>query len=401
MERMLQYNHLTTREGLMALCAVGLMLLVLFTGCQRGDTAGKSEEKDARLAVAVDAAVAEAGDLAQRIEVTGTLKPKYEVDVKSEITGVVKKVYVTEWVQVKKGSPLAQVDTREEESLVKRAVAALESAKASRLQAVVAENRARRELERMKKLKDAGLATRQSLDDAGSEVEAAAAHVEAARAQERAAGEELNQIKTRMAKGLLTAPIDGIVSERRINVGDLVGEPGSGVPLFHIVDNRILYLTMTVPSGGMAGLRRGQILEFTTDALPGRSFSGKVMFINPAVSETDRSVKVIADVNNSSNELKGGLFVKGCIMTGIRKGIVQVPRTAIFGWDVSGKKARLIVVEGDRARIREVSTGIATQDGVEITQGLKPGETYIVKSGFNVREGDRLIISSLKKGQAS
>jgi RND family efflux transporter MFP subunit len=189
-----------------------------------------------------------------------------------------------------------------------------------------------------------------------------------------------------------------MVSERHANVGDLVGEAGANIPLFHIVDNRLLELTVTVPSSVMAGLRLTQNLQFTTDALPGRLFTGKIMFINPAVNEADRSVKVIAQVDNALQELKGGLFVKGRIITGMLKDVLQVPRTALSGWDMANKTARLIVVEGDRARIREVATGLAVQDRVEIMKGLKPGETYVVKGGFNVREGDRLFIATLKKG---
>lgn len=382
----------------LVLGALWLMLSLMFAGCSKSsDAEGKVTPNDARPPVAVDAAMATAGNMTQGVEVTGSLKPKFEVDVKSEITGLVKKVYVTQWVPVKRGAPLAQIDIRELEAVAKKASAARESARASQLQAAVLENRARRELQRMIKLKEAGLATQQSLDDARSEVDAAAARVRAASAQECAADEDLNQIRTRLTKGFLTAPMDGIVSERRIHVGDLVGEAGSNIALFHIVDNRILDLTVTVPSASMAGLRRGQTLQFTTDAAPGRTFAGKITFINPSVNETDRSVKVVAEVDNVFHELKGGLFVKGRILTGIRLDVIRVPRTALSGWDVAGRKARLIVVEGDRARFREITTGLVSQDGVEIKEGLKPGETYIVRGGFNVREGDRLTIATLKE----
>jgi membrane fusion protein, multidrug efflux system len=369
--------------------------VVLFTAaCSGGGEAAKQAAPEAvRPPVAVETAAAAAVSLTEGIDVTGTLAPKFEVDVKSEVTGLVSEVFVTEWVRVKKGEPLARIDVREMEALAKRTEAALESAKSAELQARVADNRSRRELERMKQLKEAGLATQQGLEDAGTEAEAAASRVSAARAQVRAAEEELSQVRTRLAKGSIVAPIAGIVSERRANVGDLVGEAGANHPLFHIVDNRILNLTVTVPSGAMAGLRPRQPLDFLTDALPGRTFRGTVLFINPAVSEADRSVRVIAEVENASGELKGGLFVKGRIVTGSRAGAILASREALAGWDVLGKKARLFVVAGDRAAAREVWTGLVTDAGVEIVSGLKPGETYIVRGAFNVKEGDRLIVA--------
>jgi RND family efflux transporter MFP subunit len=376
------------------LLALYTVLLIMMTGCSRDrDVAGSTNHDAARPQVAVEVAAAESGSLIEGVEVTGTLAPKFEVDVKSEIAGLVQEVYVNEWVRVKKGKSLAQIDTREQEAIVKRADAALESAKASQLQAQVASNRARRELERMKQLVEEGLVTQQAFDDAQTEAEAASSRVEAARAQVRVAEEELHQSKTRLSKGLITAPIDGIVSMRQVNVGDLVGETGANKPLFHIVDNRILNLTVSVPSSEMARLHLGQSLRFTTDALPGRTFTGKVMFMNPAVNEADRSVKVIVEVRNILEELKGGLFVRGRIITGTREGIVQVPRAALLGWDVTGKKAKLYVVEGGLARLREVKTGLVAQERVEVAEGLGPGEVYIVRGAFNVKDGDRVIVA--------
>jgi len=371
--------------------SVWIALIPLVAGCSPGGDAAKPAPETARPPVAVETAVAAPGTIVTGVDVTGSLAPKFEVDVKSEVTGLIREVYVTEWVRVEKGAPLAKIDPREQEALTKRTEAALESAKASLLQSRVAENRARRELERMKHLKDAGLATQQALDDAGTEAEAAHSRVKAADAQVRAAQEELSQVKTRLSKSLIVAPMAGIVSERRANVGDLVGEAGANQMLFHIVDNRLLNLTVTVPSVEMAALRQGQPLEFTTDALPGRTFRGTVMFINPSVNEADRSLRVIAEVRNPGGELKGGLFVKGRIVTGSRDGVL-VHREALSAWDVVGKKARLFVAAGEKAVLREVRTGLVTEAGVEILSGLASGETYIVRGGFNVKEGDRLII---------
>ena len=60
---------------------------------------------------------------------------------------------------------------------------------------------------------------------------------------------------------------------------------------------------------------------------------------------------------------------------------------------MAGRKAKLFIVEADQAKSREVRTGLAIEGGVEITAGLKPAETYIVRGAFNVKEGDKLIIA--------
>ena len=238
--------------------------------------------------------------------------------MKSEYAGIVTEVYVTEWVRVKQGQPLAKLDTREADAVLQKAQAAVEAARANVLQAEVGGNRADREAERARNLKESGLITQQNFDDAQTEKAAAQARVSAAKAQLLAAEKELNQIRTRLAKAILRAPLDGVVAQRDINVGDLVGEAGSTRILFRIVDNRLLDLTVTVPSNEMAKVQVGQPLTFTTDALPGQTFTGQVKFINPAVNETDRSIKVIAEIRNDPEVLKSGLFVKGRIVTGRR-----------------------------------------------------------------------------------
>ena len=80
-------------------------------------------------------------------------------------------------------------------------------------------------------------------------------------------------------------------------------------------------------------------------------------------------------------------------MTGKRGGVIFVPREALLGWDVAGRRAKLFIVEADRAISREVRTGQATEGRVEITAGLKAAETYVVRGAFNVKEGDMLIIA--------
>jgi RND family efflux transporter MFP subunit len=186
--------------------------------------------------------------------------------------------------------------------------------------------------------------------------------------------------------------MEGVVSLRDVNVGDLASDTGSAKPLFKIVDNRILNLTVTVPSVEMAGLKVGNPLTFIVDSMPGKTFSGKVMYINPVVDEADRSVKVIAEVGNRSGELKGGLFAKGRILTGAKRNVLQVPRSALIGINITAKKAGLFVVTEDRVRFREVKTGVISGEHVEIASGLDPGERVVVRGSFNLKDSDRVII---------
>ena len=272
-------------------------------------------------------------DHSEGIDVVGSLSPKFTADVRSEYVGIVTEVYVTEWVRVKKGTPLAKIDTREMEIRSRRPRPPWKSAKANLLQAEVAGNRANREYERLLKLKEFGLVTQQALDEGSTEKEASAARIEAAKAQLKAAEEDLQHTQTRLSKTTIRSPIDGVVSLRGSQCRGPGRRNGRQRSMFKIIDTRILELTVTVPSAEMGTVRVGQPLTFSTDAIPGKTFTGKVMFINPVVNESDRSVKVIAEVENVTEQLKGGLFVKGRIITGKRTAILRGPagRPSLLG----------------------------------------------------------------------
>lgn len=367
-----------------------LLCIISIQGCSKGDA---KTEKAARPPVAVEVLSVSASELVEGVDVVGALTPKFETEVKSQILGLIREVYVTEWVRVKKNAPLARIDASETEALARKAEAAVASAKSGFLQAQVAAQRAEREKTRMAKLKEYGLATQQNLDDAETEAAAATARVEAARAQISAAEGELQQAQAHLSKGMIRSPMDGVVSYRDVNVGDLASDTGAAKPLFKIVDNRILNLTVTVPSVEMAAVKVGNPLTFTVDALPDKTFSGKVKFVNPVVDQADRSVKVIAEVENASGELKAGLFAKGRILTGTKRNVLQAPRSALIGFNVEAKKAGLYVVEGESARYRNVATGAVMGDRIEIASGLHPGERLVVRGGFNLKGGDKVAIT--------
>jgi len=364
----------------------GALLLGLLAGCSQPKDA--DQQSTSKPPVAVETATAQVAELVEGIEVTGSLAPKFFAEVKSQIPGLIREVYVTEWVRVAKGTPLARIDVSESEARVKQAEASLAAAQADLAQARVVAGRAERELNRARELKEAGLATRQGVDDAESEAAAATARISAAQARIGVGEEEVRQAKAHCAKGEINAPMAGVVALRDVNVGDLASDTGAAKSLFRIVDNRILNLTVTVPSSGSARVKVGQPLEFTVDAQPGTVFTGTVKFINPEVNSGDRSLQVVAEIANSQELLRGGLFAKGRIVTNRRADALLVPRAVLSGWDMTSGQAGLFVLTGNQAHLRPVVTGAVNGDRVEIVKGLAAGEKYVVRGGFTLKDGD-------------
>lgn len=420
-----------------------LVLMVSVFGCS-GKDAGKAENGGAgKPPVAVETVVAAPVDMVTETALTGSLSPKFETVVRAEIKSRVTDVFVTEWVSVPKGKELMKSDTRDIEQALKSARANLnaarereaaanahgdvalgavasaraqeEAARAGLAEAAVQAERAEREYARVVKLSDAGLATRQNLDEAKTardaafarvdsvkaqikavssqvasaeaQVQAARAEGKAARAQAAAVSEEAGRYEIMLDKAVIKAPMAGLIAERLVNVGDM---PGDG-PVFKIVDNSVLNLVLTAPARDQAAIRPGQPVSFSTDSLPGEVFTGEVKRINPAANPADRSVAVLAEVANKGGNLKGGMFVKGRIVTGEAKGVFALPRTALVSWDMEGKKARVFKVKGDVAALAEVTTGRVEPERVEIVSGLAAGELIVVRGGFNLRDGDRVL----------
>ncbi len=370
-----------TRFG--AILAVLVLSLGALAACNgKGGQPGAVVVERPPVAVSVSPVVT--ADLAESVDVVGDLTPKFSADVKSEVSGIVKAVYVTEWVPVRKGEKLAQLDTTETE-------AGIAAIRAGVAQAQVVEARAKREYERAQQLKEYGLITPQNFDDAKSALDAAQAATAAAQLQVKAA-------ETRLAKAFIASPVDGVVALRGINVGDRVENMGGGNPMFRIVDNRLLDLTVSVPSTRLADVKVGQPLQFTTDAVPGRTFTGKVMFINPAIDEATRAAKVIAEVPNPDGALKGGAFVKGRIVVAMRAGVVQVPRDALLNWNVEQQTADVYVVSGGKAEKRQVKIGGVNHVSVQVTSGVTPGEQVVTRGGFALKPGDRVTVSAGGQG---
>ena len=364
----------------MQLVVLGIVGLAAVAGCGR-EVAG--EAASGRPAVAVEVCVAALDSIVEKVPVVGSLTPKRQADVRSEVSGTVTSVPVTEWVAVARGDVLARLDPREGDASLALARAELARAKAG-------QTRAERELERSERLRAAGLATQQTLDDARTECDAA-------RAVAEAAGAQLAYAESHRDKSVLRAPIDGVVAYRGVNVGDYVENMGAP-PVFKIVDNRLLDLTVTVPAGRSAGLAVGQRLTFTTEAVPGRTFAGTIAHINPSFDETSRTLQVIAEVPNVDGALRGGLFVSGEVVIGVRHGVLQLPREALQGWDVASGRAEVFVVEQTTARRRQVQVGMPAGDAVEVTAGLRDGERVVVRGAFNLRDGDAVQVAGVKEG---
>jgi RND family efflux transporter MFP subunit len=306
------------------------------------------------------------------IESIGTLNPCEEVTVSAEVEGVMKSVRVDEGTQISKGMLLASIDDSDYGLEVKRAEAALRQAEAT------LEN-TKLEFKRKEALFKEELVTKQQYDDVVTRLSLTEAEVERAKAS-------LSLARLKFSKTKITSPIACVVKEKRVSAGDFVK---NGTSLFVIIQPNPIKLRFTIPEKDVGKIKINQDVLLKVDGLPGSEFKGKVSIIYPHVEEKTRTLMVEAQVPNNNGVLKPGLFAKVILYTGGEKDTIVVPVTSLL---YEAEKVKVFVVEGDRAKEREVKLGSKYGEMMEIVEGIKEGEKVVAVGQQNLSQDAKVSI---------
>jgi membrane fusion protein (multidrug efflux system) len=306
------------------------------------------------------------------IESIGTLNPCEEVTVSAEVEGVMKSVRVDEGTQISKGMLLASIDDSDYGLEVKRAEATLRQAEAT------LEN-TKLEFKRKEALFKEELVTKQQYDDVVTRLSLTEAEVERAKAS-------LSLARLKFSKTKITSPIACVVKEKRVSAGDFVK---NGTSLFVIIQPNPIKLRFTIPEKDVGKIKISQDVLLKVDGLPGSEFKGKVSIIYPHVEEKTRTLMVEALVPNNNGVLKPGLFAKVILYTGGEKDTIVVPVTSLL---YEAEKVKVFVVEGDRAKEREVKLGSKYGEMMEIVEGIKEGEKVVAVGQQNLSQDAKVSI---------
>ena len=278
---------------------------------------------------------------------------------------------------MKEGREIALIDTDTYAALANQAKARLAQAKAT---AANAEH----ELSRQIQLQNTGIASPADLETSKTAAENARAAVAAADATRLVA--ELD-----LAHSHVRAPFDGAVAERVATKGDFMQK---GKPMFRLVNDAVLKFIVQAPESYAGDVQKELPVEFTVDAFPGETFSGKVYLISPQVNAATRAFAFGALVPNAEHRLKAGTFARGDLI--IRRGVptVMVPLECPIG--LSGV-TRIFVVEGNVAKSRPVKLGRVKDGRQEVLSGLKAGELVVTSGQTKLSEGKAVVLRDVSK----
>ena len=382
-----------------------LVIMAFFLASAHGDGVSLSHAETRRVPVKVFSAVKR--DVSSTLSAMGTVNYLSKADVSSEFHGILSSVNVEEGDMIQKGQVIAVIDSALLRAQLKQTRAILELAEINKL---TSENERRKaELKKdslkvsMEKLKDffetqeklfkIGGITQSKLDKAEMNYREsktayeialedlqslkAKSHEGRIEAEARVvkARADVDEIRTKLYKCNIKAPITGIVSSKKKWTGESAS-PGDSV-IVTIIKTKEVYAEAELNEKDMRYVKVGQRAEIRADAYPDMSFQGSIHLISPTVDMQSRTVKVKVKVPNEKYLLKPGMFVRIEIILKEAKNVVAVPPMAI----VTGKDGHRLafVVVDEVAFLRKVQTGLKTDKWVVIARGVEAGEKVVVE----------------------
>ncbi|MFC1812401.1 efflux RND transporter periplasmic adaptor subunit [Thermodesulfobacteriota bacterium] len=277
----------------------------------------------------------EQGDLIVTVTATGVLEPTNQVDVGSELSGIIKTVEVDYNDRVKVGQILARLDTDKPKAKVLQSKAALESSRAKVLEAQATVKESGDQLARLKQvweLSNNMVPSQQDLDAAQALLHRAKATEATFRAQVSQAQATLEADETDLAKTVIHSPINGIVLTRNVEPGQTVAASFQAPVLFTLAEDLTqMELHVDVDEADVGQVTKGQEASFTVDAHPGRTFPARITQVRYG-SQTVNGVvtyKTVLNVDNSDLSLRPGMTATSDITVNKVENAILVPNAAL------------------------------------------------------------------------
>ncbi|MCC7325210.1 MAG: efflux RND transporter periplasmic adaptor subunit [Burkholderiales bacterium] len=303
--------------------------------------------------VAVEVAPVVAAAMPQIITAVGSLRSDESVTLRPETAGRISAITFKEGQRVTKGTPLVKLDAAIPQAEYQQARANLTLARSKFDRAVDLANR--------------NYISGQAKDEAENNFKVAQAAVALAEAK--------------LAKTDIRAPFSGIIGLRSVSIGDYVKE---GADLVNLEAIDPLKVDFRIPETFLRMVQAGQSLEVSLDALPGKTFDGRVIAINPLIDAAGRSVVIRAQVRNQDTTLRPGMFARVRLITREQSDALVVPEQALV--PLGTEQFVFRVVDGKVARIK-VQTGQRRDGKVEIVAGLAAGDIIVTAGQLKIRDG--------------
>jgi len=375
------------------LCKLGLGMLAaagvwLVASCSTPMRAAPEPAENQAAPVAVECSRPERGTIVRSIEMAASLEPYQEAVLYAKVSGYLQSIRVDRGDRVRQGDLLARLEIPEMDDEIRHVEAQLSQAEADvqraraeiRLQEVTAKR-----LEAIL-AEEPGATTPQEVDLAQEKLSVAQAAAAAAAARVEVIRAERGRLETMLDYGTITAPFDGIVTERYVDPGALVtaGTQSRPAPILKLVQASSLRLMVDVPDTEVSFVEVGKPARLRVDALPDREFQGQVSRFSRALDPRSRTMRTEVLIPNPDGALAPGMFGRISLDLERRENVMTLAPSMVH---FQKQKAFVFLAQDGVARRVEVVPGADDGNKIEITAGLSGREAVIAQAGEAIADG--------------
>lgn len=359
--------------------ALAAAALLIVAGCGKGGGSDEGGGDNASMVAEVTVVKVSRADIHQVITLSGNViaLPNEDVKVSALVSGRITTLNVSEGDRVTKGEVLATLDDSTYQQQYQQAQATL-------LQAQATLKNAQQTATRNQTLFSRGIVARADLETAQTQLAVAQATEQQDRAAEQLAHLQLERTK-------ITSPLTGVVAKRFAGIGEQV-DGTAAQPIVEVADIAQLDFAGNLPADYLGKIHVGESLPVTSDALPGKTFNGRVVAIAPAVDPSTNVGGVRIRIANPGGALKLGMFLTAQVQVETHKNALVVPAEAVYR-DEDGKP-QVYIVNGDTAKASDVTLGIQNSGRTEILDGVKDGDTIVATGGYGLGDTTKVKVKS-------
>jgi len=347
----------------------------------------------------------ERGAIVSTVSATGNLSAVTTVQVGTQVSGTIQKLYVDYNSRVKKGQTIAEIDPSLFNASVAQSQGNFLSAEANLLKAKVALADTERTNNRNKKLLADGIISQSDYDVAETAYQSAKAGVKAAEGSVAQTRGSLMQSQTNLRFSIIRSPVDGVVISRAVDVGQTVAASFQTPTLFTIAqDLTKMQIEVSVDEADISRIKMDQKASFTVDSYPEQSFKGKVVQIrsSPIINQNVVTYITVVNVDNTDLKLKPGMTANVSIEVDSKENILKLPPAALrfkpktkeddqpamkrpgsaatAKGQRKGKGKQVYILKEGKPLAVPVTTGISNNTSIELVEStLKEGDEVIIE----------------------
>jgi len=373
--------------------AAGLILGLTLSGCASPTPVNPPPTTEAQAdaaSIPVDAFSLQKSTFSKSLKFPGELSPYETVDVYPKVEGFIQQVYVDRGSHVHQGQLLASLVAPELEAKIAEALSKVKEAEAADSEAQAKYLANKGVYDRLHEAsKVQGVISENELANAKMAVQAAAAHVESLKGARMAALANVHSLQEIKGYLQIRSPIEGIITERDLHPGALVGPSGAGAdqPIVKIQQISHLRLLVSIPERYYGGIKLGSHVPFTVSAYPARAFQGVISRPAYAVNEKNRTETVEIDVSNQDAALSPGMYAEVQWPVQRQGSTFMVPTSAVV---FTTERTFVERIRDAKVEWVNVHKGFTDEDRIEIFGDLQPGDQLVLKGSDEYREGSKL-----------